>query len=52
MAFVVGLADIDLQPQFAPAILEHSGDVVQRIGAVDLRLAHAEQVEVRPVDDQ
>ena len=52
MAFVVGLAQINLEAQFARAIFEHAGKVIQRGRAVDLRLACSEQVEIGAVEDE
>src|SRR5690606_18241578 len=48
---VIRLPDIDLEPQLAPFVLEPRGNVVERVRTVNLRLAQAEQVQVRPVDD-
>ncbi len=50
VALMIGLAHLDGETQLLGAVLEHAGDVIQRVAAVDLRLAHAEQVEVGPVE--
>ena len=50
MALVVGLAHVDLAIEVPRAVFQHGGDVVERVAAVDLRLAQAEQVQVRPVE--
>ena len=49
---MVGLAHVDFEPQAAGAVLEHPGDVVERVGAVDVRFAQAKQVQVRAVQDE
>jgi DNA-binding transcriptional LysR family regulator len=51
-ALVVRLADVELQLVALGALLEHLADVGQSLGAVDARLAGAEQVEVRPVQNK
>ena len=52
MAFMIGLAHIDFEPQFAGAVFQHSGDIVERVGAIHLRLARAVQVEIGAVEDE
>ena len=44
MPFVVRLAQVDFQPQFAGAILQHAGNIVERVRPVDFRLAQAQLV--------
>lgn len=51
MAFMVGLAKIDLQPQFLRLVIEAPGDIVERIGPVNFRFAHTEQVEIGAIED-
>ena len=51
MAFMVRLTQIDLKTGLSRLVLKLAGDVVERLDAVNLRLARSEQVEVRPVQD-
>src|SRR5215218_9675566 len=48
---VVGLAHVDLQLERFCPLLEHRADLGERLVAVDARLAVAEQVQVRPVQN-
>jgi len=43
---------VDRQAEIAGAILELAGNVVERVRTVDFRLAQAQQVEVRAVEDE
>jgi len=52
MAFMVGLAEINVEPQGLRLIVQPPSNIVERIGAINLRLARAEQVEVRSVKDK
>ena len=49
MALVVRLANLDLEAEAAGELLEPVRNVVERLGTIDFRLPHAEQVEVRAV---
>ena len=49
MAFMVGLAEIDLHMGAIGRILHPPGNVVQRVIAVNVRLARAEHVEIGSV---
>lgn len=49
MAFVIALANIDVQAQRLGMVLNLSGDLVECFRSVDFRFAHAEQVEIGPV---
>ena len=49
--FVVRLPHVDLEPELARPVLEHARNVVERVRPIDLRLAEAEQIEVRAVED-
>ena len=49
---MVRLADVDGDAQFLRAAGQAGGDVVERVMAVDLGLAAAEQVEVGAVQDK
>jgi hypothetical protein len=51
MALMVGLAKVDIEPQRLRLIVEAARNIVKRIGPVNLRLAHSEQVEVGAVED-
>ena len=51
MALMVGLAHVDREAERPRLVLEPAGDVVERVGAVDFRLAQAQQVEVGAVED-
>jgi hypothetical protein len=51
-AFVVGLEGLDLHAQFAGQCHQLLVDLGQRGGAIDVRLAAAEQVEVGSVQNQ
>jgi hypothetical protein len=52
MPFMVGLAKIDIKIQCLRLIVQAARDIVQRVSAVNLRFARAEQVEVRAVQDE
>src|SRR3546814_9313818 len=52
MALVVRLPHVDRAIERARAILELPGDIVERIVAVDLGLAQAQQIEVGAVQDE
>ena len=52
LALVVGLADVDLEPELGGGLAAGRGQVVERGGAVDLRLAGPEAPEVGPVEDE
>ena len=51
MTFMVGLAEIDLQPQLMRQIVKATCNVIKRIGPVNLWLAHTKQVEVGAIED-
>ncbi len=48
LALVVGLAELDLESERLRAPLAAGADVLQRIGAIDMGLADAQEVEVGP----
>src|SRR5206468_6200082 len=50
LAFVVALEDIDLQAELARLVAHGLVQVVQRAGAVDVRLSFAQKVEVGSMD--
>src|SRR3954469_17318913 len=52
LAFVVGLAKIHGEVERGGAFEACLLDICQRLMAVDFRLAQAEQVEVRSIEDQ
>ena len=52
IALVVGLAEIDLQPEPRAGLLAVGLDVGQRLAAIDARLALAEHIEVGTVQDE
>src|SRR5690349_16861984 len=52
MPLMIGLADVDLDAKLRRAIAKTRGDIVERLGAVDFRLASSEAVEVRSVQDE
>ena len=49
MPFMVGLPEINLRPGFARLVIEHRGNIVERVMAVNLRLAGAQQVQIGAV---
>src|SRR5690606_10103288 len=51
MALMVRLAHVDPDAQRLRLVLQPRRDVVERVPAVNLRLARAEQVEVGPIED-
>src|SRR3982751_5001571 len=51
LALAVTLHELDRDPKLAGNVVEAALDVAQCLGAVDRRLANAEQIEVRTVDD-
>jgi hypothetical protein len=51
-AFRVGLPKVDLQAVFFALIDAELLEVFERVAAVDFRLANAEQIQVRSVQDQ
>ena len=51
-ALVVRLEEVDLEPELGGADRDPVVDLVQRLAAVDLGLARAEQVEVRALEDE
>ena len=51
-AFVIRLANVELELETLGALLEHRRDVGKRVGSVNAGFAGAEQVEVRPVEDK
>jgi hypothetical protein len=51
-AFVIGLAHLDGPPELGRHPLALLTDVSEGLGAVDLRLARAQQVEVGSVEDE
>src|SRR5450631_109045 len=50
LGLVIRLAEVDLQTQCLCLARHEAGDVVQGLGAVDVRLATAEPVEVRAIE--
>jgi sulfur carrier protein len=52
MAFMIGLAKIYVKAQRPRLIIQAPGYIIQRVSAIDLRLARAEQVEVWAVEDK
>lgn len=52
MAFMVGLTDVELQPKRIGLVFQAPGDVIESVGAINLRLARAEQIEVGAVQDK
>ena len=51
LVFAVALAELDRQTELGCGAAAERLDVGERLAAVDLRLALAEQVEVRPVEN-
>src|SRR5439155_21030399 len=51
-AFVVRLEEVDLEPELAGSSRDFGMDVIERVAAVDLRLARAEEVQVRALEDE
>src|SRR5687767_4864701 len=51
-AFVVGLLDLDREPELRGARGQGLVDLPQGLGAVDLRLAHTKEVQVRAMEHQ
>jgi len=51
-ALVVALEEVDVEPALAGGRAARRLDVRQRPAPVELRLAGAEEVEVRPVEDE
>ena len=47
---MIRLTHVDGEAELAGAILQHAGNVVERVAAVDIRLARTKEVEVRPVE--
>jgi hypothetical protein len=52
MALMVGLAEIDVKTERLRLIVQPSGDIVERIGPINLRLSRAEQIEIGPIEDE
>ena len=52
LALVVALAELDRDVELGRALLARDLDVAERLATVDLRLAHAEHVEVGPVQHE
>lgn len=52
LAFVIGLVKTDRQPQLFGLLRQHLLDIGERLVPVDLRLALAEEVKVRAVEDE
>ena len=52
MTLVIGLADVQFKTKLRRLALEHGGDVVERIVAVDRRLPEPEQVEIGSIEDK
>jgi hypothetical protein len=52
MAFVIRLAHVHAHPQFLRSVLQAAGNVVQRVVPIDLGFAHAQQVEIGPVEHE
>ena len=52
MAFMVGLAEINVKAQCLRLIVQPSGNIVQRVGPVNLWLSCPQQVEVGSVKDE
>ena len=51
LAFVVGLPENDFQTVRFGALFDRILDIGKRLPAIDFRLAAANQIEVRPVED-
>src|SRR5687768_5981543 len=51
-ALVVRLEEVDLQPELAGSPLDAGVDLVERLVAVDLRLARPHEVQVRSLEHQ
>ena len=51
LVFAVALAELDLEPELGPYAAAVRLDVGQRLAAVNLRLALAEQIEIGAVQD-
>ncbi len=52
MAFMVGLAKINVKTLRLRLIVQPSGNIIERVGAVNLWLPRAEQIEVGSVEDE
>jgi hypothetical protein len=52
MALMVGLAEINVETQGLRLIVQPTGDIVKRIGPVNLWLARAQKIEIRSVEDE
>src|SRR6202049_1024246 len=50
-AFMIGLAENDLEPMLPSARSDAFFDVGQRGAAINLRLSRAEEIEIRPIKD-
>jgi hypothetical protein len=48
---MVGLAKVDFQPKLMRVIVKATGDIVERIGTINLWLPRAEQVEIGAIED-
>src|SRR5277367_487710 len=51
LVFAIALMKLDRKPKLTADTAAVRFDVGQRLAAIDLRLAHAEQVEIRAVQD-
>ena len=52
MAFMVGLAEINIEAQCLRLIVQPPGNIVERVGPVNLWLTRAEQIEIGSVEDE
>src|SRR5688572_10833693 len=52
LALMVGLTEIDAETHFTRRLFAQVTYVIERVVAVDVRLPHAQHVQVRAVEDQ
>ena len=52
MPFVIGLAKVDFGTRRGGAIIQSSGDIVERIMTVDFRLSRSQQIQVRAIQNK
>ena len=52
MAFMVGLAEINVETQCLCLIVQAPCDIIKRIGPVNLWLPYTKQIEIGSVEDE